>query len=120
MLITLFEFSLTTEREMPQAFLYLSQTATTWQLHYSFHRPNSAQAATQGKLEVGTEKPLVLTETSYEDQPVSTQVCHTSVGVLLGPSKPGAEIPSGKQCPPRKSHLESCLGTSPLLLADET
>lgn len=118
MLITLFEFSPTTERGVPQAFLYLSQTAPTWQLQFSFHRPNAAQAVIQGKREAGAEKPLVLTERLYEDEPVPTQMHHTPVAVLLCPSKPGAEISFGKQSPPRQSHVKCCLGTPTLLLAD--
>lgn len=81
---------------MPQAFLCLSQTVPTWQLYFSFHRPDAAQAAIQGKREAGAEEPLVLTERLYEDEPVPAEMCHTSVALPLRPSKPGAE-----------SHLES-------------
>ena len=103
---------------MPQAFLYLSQTASKWQLQFSFHGPNAAQAAIQGKREAGAEKPPVLTERLYEDEPVPMQMRHASVAVLLRPSKPGPEIPFGKQRPPRQSHLKCCLGTPTLLLVD--
>lgn len=40
-----------------------------------------------------------------EDQPVPVQMRQTSVAVLLHPSKPGADIPFGNQCPPRESYL---------------
>lgn len=118
MLITLFEFSPTTESGVPQAFLYLSQTAPIWQLQFSFHGPNAAQAAIQGKREAGAEKPPVLTERLFKDEPVPMQMRHTSVAMPLRPSKPRAEILFGKQCPSRQSHLKSCLGTPTLLLAD--